>query len=134
MEKTIGEKLTMYRTTHHSRTEVSQFKMLLKWKIRTRLSILAILFYESNDMDQKIHSRDAEKKGIWKYLADEKYQANKSLSGVAEGDKVLQKQRCKKMPSNFEAEPYKVVSKKRNNVTVHVIRVKLLMRKSTVNR
>lgn len=24
----------------------------------------------------------------------------------------------KKMPSNFEAEPYKVVSKKRNNVTV----------------
>lgn len=134
MEKTIGEKMTMYRTTPHSRTEVSQFKMLLKWKIRTRLSILAILFYESNDMDQKIHSRDAEKKGIWKCLADEKYQANKSLSGVAEGDKVLQKQRCKKMPSNFEAEPYKVVSKKRNNVTVHVIRVKLLMRKSTVNR
>lgn len=33
-----------------------------------------------------------------------------------------------KMPSKFEAEPYKVLSKKRNNVTVqYVISVKLLM-------
>lgn len=67
--------------------------------------------------------------GIWKYHADEKYQAKKSLSDVAEGDKVLQKQRCKKMPSNFEAEPYKVVSKKRNNVTVRAC----YLRKVTYN-
>lgn len=113
----LSDYLTMYRTTPHSTTGVSPSEMLFKRKIRTRLPTLDTSFYDPDYMDQEIHDRDAEKKGIAKYHVDEKFQAKES--DVAEGDKVLLKQRCEnKLSSNFEAEPYEVMSKKGNSVTV----------------
>lgn len=113
----LSDYLTMYRTTPHSTTGVSQSEMLFKRKIWKRLPTLDTSFYDPDDMDQGIRDRDAEKKGIAKYHADEQFQAKES--DVAEGDKVLLKQRCKnKLSSNSDAEPYEVVSKKGNSVTV----------------
>lgn len=66
-------------------------------------------------MDQEIRDRNAEKKGIAKYHAYDKFHARESK--IAEGEKVLLKQQNEnELPLNFEAEPCEIVSKKVNRV------------------
>lgn len=66
-------------------------------------------------MDQEIRDRNAEKKGIAKYHAYDKFHAQESE--IAEGEKVLLKQQNEnELPSNFEAESCEIVSKKVNRV------------------
>ncbi|XP_062579420.1 uncharacterized protein K02A2.6-like [Saccostrea cucullata] len=110
----LSDYLTMYRTTPHSSTGVSPLELLFKRKIRTRLPTLDTTFYDPDDMDQETRDRDAEKKGTAKSHADEKYHAKESDLG--KGDKVLPKQPIEDtLSSNFELEPYEVLSKNGNS-------------------
>jgi hypothetical protein len=79
--------------------------------------MLDTMLFEPDDMDQEFRDHGAGKKGFSKYNAYMTRQARKVE--ITEGDAVLLKQRLEnKLSPTFQSEPYEVVSKKGNNITI----------------
>lgn len=111
----LSSYLMMYRTTPHSTTGVSPAELLFRRKIRTRLP--GIDDYSHLAEDQDIRDRDSEKKEKGKMYIDEKRGARES--DVKTGDTVLLKQKPEnKLTPTFSTEPYRVMEKIGNSVTV----------------
>ncbi|XP_041471762.1 uncharacterized protein K02A2.6-like [Lytechinus variegatus] len=101
-----------YRATPHSTTGKSPAELLFGRKIRTKLPVAS----ESLN-DQELRDRDAEMKGKMKLYADARRGAKHS--DVVPGDEVLvRREVASKMDTPFIPQPYTVVSRQGNMVTV----------------
>ena len=111
--KELQTYLLAYRTTPHATTGASPARLLFGRELRTKLPHLTAI-----PDDQEIRDRDAEKKGSAKLYADHKRRAEHS--DTRPGDEVLVRieQRHDKLETTFHPEPYRVVARKGNQVTV----------------
>ena len=105
----------MYRTTPHSTTGVSPAELLFRRKRRTRLP--GIDDYSNLAEDQDIRDRNSEQKEKGNMYIDQKRGAKES--DIKTGDSVLLKQKHEnKLTPTFSTEPYRVMEKIGNSVTV----------------
>ena len=113
-KRELRKYLVAYRTTPHSTTGVSPSELMFKRKVRTKLPDL----YEPDlEIDTEMRDRDAEEKGKGKLYGDNRRHAKESE--IKTGDEVLLKQqKTDKFSTNFAPEPYTVIDKCGNNVTV----------------
>ena len=111
-KKAVQEYLIAYRSTPHTTTGVSPAELLFGRKIRTKLPDLQIYV-----PDEDVRDRDLEKKEKSRVYTDTKRRAQEY--DLRPGDPVLVRQeRQNKMSTNFEADPYKVISKQGNSVVI----------------
>jgi len=111
-KKAIQEYLIAYRSTPHATTGVSPAELLFGRKIRTKLPDLQIYV-----PDEEVRDRDLEKKEKSRVYTDAKRRAQEC--DLRPGDPVLMRQeRQNKMSTNFEHDPYEVISKHGNSVVV----------------
>lgn len=110
----LNEYLLMYRSTPHSTTQKTPSQMLFGRNIRDKLPSI----HQPMKIDEETADRDKEKKEKGKAYADQRRRAKES--NIVEGDEVLVKRmiRTNKLASNFEPEPYEVLSKKGGEVVV----------------
>jgi hypothetical protein len=110
--------LAAYRASPHPSTGYSSAELLFGCKIRTKLPQLNTEMVDNESHDQDIRDRDAEKKGcLSKLYADEK--RNARPSDVMPGDSVLlRREQTGKLDTPFIPEPYHVIEKSGNKVTV----------------
>ena len=112
-KKTVRTYLFAYHNTPHSTTGVSPAELLFGRKLRTKLPDLR----ESNVLDEEMRDRDHERKDQGKEYADNRRGAKECEFTV--GDKVLLKQgKGNKLTPAFECDPYKVIEKCGNSVTI----------------
>ena len=101
-----------YRATPHSTTGKSPAELLFGRRIRTKLPQISDLVN-----DQEVRDHDAEKKGATKLYTDTRRGARHS--DVVPGDEVLvRKEMLNKTDTPFVQQPYTVVSRQGNQVTV----------------
>ena len=110
----LTEFLRMYRTTPHSTTQFTPYRLLFERDPRTKLpQIDANVKHKDDDV---IRERDGEKKQAMKEYADSRRHAKSS--DVEAGDVVLVKQgRANKLSTPFNPEPLIVSDRKGDMVT-----------------
>ncbi|KAK3097548.1 hypothetical protein FSP39_010680 [Pinctada imbricata] len=113
-KKELRKYLVAYRTTPHTTTGVSPSQMMFKRKIRTKLPEI---YGADIETDTDVRDRDAEEKGKGKLYADKRRNATESTVKVGD-DVLLKQQKRDKFTTTFESEPYKVVDKRGNNITI----------------
>lgn len=102
-----------YRTTPHSTTGVSPGRLMYGRSIRCKLPELG----ETTRVDQELRDTDSERKQKCKDYADTRRNAKES--DLEPGDQVLLQQRKRdKLTTTFEPEPYGIVQRYGNQVTV----------------
>ncbi|XP_033107929.1 uncharacterized protein K02A2.6-like [Anneissia japonica] len=110
----IDKFLIMYRTTPHSVTGVSPAELMFKRKLRTKIPGIQDHVGEE---DLEVSDRDREVKGKMKMYADVKRNAREC--NIVPGDMVLLKRdRKDKLTPTFHSEPFRVVERTGNAVTV----------------
>lgn len=113
LQEALDTLLLAYRTTPHSATGVSPAKLMYGREIRDKLPEIT----ESYTTDTFVTDNDTEAKGKAKKYTDTVRGAK--ASNVAVGDYVLIKQQARdKLSTPYSAEPFQVVSKNGNALTV----------------
>ncbi|KAL4231673.1 hypothetical protein ACF0H5_009252 [Mactra antiquata] len=111
-KKEIQKYLVAYRTTPHSTTGVPPSQLLFNRKIRTKLPDIQCSLNDEDIRDKDMYSKQKNKT----YIDNKRYAKDRSLEI---GDKVLLKQERKdKLTTTYEHEPYKIIDKVGNQVTV----------------
>ena len=116
-KKELPKFLFEYRTTPHSSTGVSPAQALMGRTLRTKLPQVTFDHGRLNEADWqiKLRERDAFKKMRMMKNAN----SGRQPSNIAEGDQVLlQKKRDNKLCPNYETEPYSVVRREGNALTL----------------
>lgn len=110
----IPKFLFAYRTTRHATTGVSPAELLCGRQFRTKLSQAPV---KCDSVDYKLRETDKCQKTRGKDYADRKRRAKHS--DISVGDKVLlQENKTDKLTTNFERQPYEVVARNGNSVSI----------------
>lgn len=107
--------LQAYRANRHPSTGYSPAELLFQRKLRTKMPQLNP---KINDHDQEVRDRDNEQKGLSKFYADRR--RNAQTTDIVPGDKVLIKRdkHTGKLDTHFHSQPFDVIEKTGSKVTV----------------
>lgn len=112
----LNKFLLAYRSTRHSTTGKSPAELLFGRKLTTKLPEF-VPIDEQDDLYQDVRDRDSERKQANKDYIDQKFHA--SDKDIQEGDLVLlEKKKENKLSSAYEKEPYQVVTRQGDQVSL----------------